>query len=145
MKNFDREKIIKVINEETKTLCIACSEILADKIADRSSEWLSDTFDPYTNRIPWGLLTEEERSVIENGRKGAEVEFYVNSKWKPTLPHFYDEFIYRLIKPEVKEEGKKEWVRLKPTKRGQLDVSDAINTLILAIEELREILKERKG
>jgi hypothetical protein len=35
---------------------------------------MTDKFDPITNRVPWGLLTEQERNVLTEWQHG--IEFY---------------------------------------------------------------------
>lgn len=56
------------------------------------------TFDPTTNRIPWGLLTEEEREVLEGWPWGWEGS-------PPNVPHWLDIGSPKFM-PEVVYRGK---------------------------------------
>lgn len=61
------------------------------------------TFDPYNNRIPWGLLTEEEREPFRKADANI-VKYYDNSRWHTKggpLMLQVDSIVYRLAPPRI--------------------------------------------
>lgn len=57
------------------------------------------TFDIYTNRIPFGLLTDEEQSLLK-AHNGA-FEGYSNGEWVHHKPSWYPRSIYRAVREPV--------------------------------------------
>lgn len=58
------------------------------------------TFDPYNNRVPWSLLTEEEREPFEK----ADIEsilMWNTICWEQTARPFVWGAVYRLAQPEI--------------------------------------------
>ena len=52
------------------------------------------TFDPTTNRVPWYLLADEERTIIKGWQHGWEISH--NGSWLNTpQPGWYDTIVYR--------------------------------------------------
>ena len=52
------------------------------------------TFDPTTNRVPFGLLTPEERKALKAWPH--EVEYYLPDGWRPIIePSWANDFVYR--------------------------------------------------
>jgi len=71
------------------------------------------TFDPYTNRIPNGLLTEEEKAALE--ATGGPFEYCTSLAfvWRPSpTPRWYADCTYRAVRKPlpVPQEGDV-WVR----------------------------------
>jgi hypothetical protein len=69
------------------------------------------TFDPYTNRIPHGLLTEDEKAALE--ATGGPWKYFWSGEWVPARsPSWSDNMIYRAVRKPlpVPQEGDV-WVR----------------------------------
>jgi hypothetical protein len=57
------------------------------------------TFDPYTNLVPFGLLTEEEQAALK-AHPGPWECYGVNAKWKHrTRPDWVEFVVYRAVRP----------------------------------------------
>ena len=56
------------------------------------------TFDIYTNRIPFGLLTEDEQAALKAHPGQWEWYNYADG-WQPTNPQWAYSSIYRAVKP----------------------------------------------
>ena len=54
-------------------------------------------FDPTTNRIPFGLLSEDERKALEDWPHGWEIYFLHNECWNPSppYPNWHPDTVYR--------------------------------------------------
>jgi hypothetical protein len=54
-----------------------------------------DKFDPTTNRVQWGLLTEQERNVLTEWQHG--IEYYSFGTWVScgAAPMWYSDTVYR--------------------------------------------------
>jgi hypothetical protein len=66
------------------------------------------TFDPYTNRIPHGLLTEEEKAALEATGGPWECRDPDSGKWVQFVnPKWFDNGIYRAVRKPlpVPQEG----------------------------------------
>ena len=69
------------------------------------------TFDPTTNRVPYGLLTPEEQEALKAWPH--EVEYYLLNGWRPIIePSWANDVVYRgKPKPVVKSK----WFNVYPT------------------------------
>jgi hypothetical protein len=53
------------------------------------------TFDPTTNRIPFGLLTQEEQATLKAWPYGWEFFHWDVKEWKPYDPSWFNGNVYR--------------------------------------------------
>jgi hypothetical protein len=53
------------------------------------------TFDVTTNRIPFGLLTQEEQATLKAWPHGWELFYWEIKEWKPYDPTWFNGTIYR--------------------------------------------------
>jgi hypothetical protein len=51
------------------------------------------TFDPKTNRVPYGLLNEDEQTVLTHWPHG--YEFWNDDNWDHVIPSWADDTVYR--------------------------------------------------
>jgi hypothetical protein len=58
------------------------------------------TFDPMTNRIPWGMLTDDEKTVLK-GCGGPWVVFNQLEGWHPCNPYWDSYAVYRQAIPAI--------------------------------------------
>ena len=70
------------------------------------------TFDPYTNRTPTGLLTDEEKAALE--ATGGPWEHFLFGEWHPaSSPRWSDDMIYRAVrKPMPAPQEGDVWIRI---------------------------------
>lgn len=55
---------------------------------------MTDEFDPTTNRVPFELLTKQERNVLRSWPHG--IEFYASRRWYETDTHMWScDVVYR--------------------------------------------------
>jgi hypothetical protein len=71
------------------------------------------TFDPYTNRIPHGLLTDEERAALKATGGPWECRDPDSGKWVQFVnPKWFDSGVYRAVrKPLPVPQDGDVWVR----------------------------------
>jgi hypothetical protein len=69
------------------------------------------TFDPYHNRIPHGMLTDDEKAALEE--TGGPWEHFLFGEWHPvSSPRWGDDMIYRAVrKPAPAPQDGDIWVR----------------------------------
>jgi hypothetical protein len=75
------------------------------------------TFDPYHNRIPHGLLTEDEKAALV--ATGGPWEIFCDGRWgPPATTNWLHDAIYRAVRKPltVPQEGDV-WVRTDPHRR----------------------------
>jgi hypothetical protein len=53
------------------------------------------TFDPTTNRIPFGLLTPEEQATLKAWPHGWEFFYWDIKEWEPYDPAWFNSNVYR--------------------------------------------------
>lgn len=56
------------------------------------------TFDPFSNRVQFGMLTDEEKALLQS--KGPW-EYYIGDSWWKTEPAWVFTTVYRRAKPHV--------------------------------------------
>jgi hypothetical protein len=70
------------------------------------------TIDMTNNRVPYGLLTDEEKAALrEHEKAGGEFEFYWSGDWSKCGPSWSNEDIYRTV-PLPKTQDVIAWDRL---------------------------------
>lgn len=52
-------------------------------------------FDPTTNRIPYGLLTQEEQAALHAWPHGVEYHSFLGNYWTDCFPLWNDDKVYR--------------------------------------------------
>jgi hypothetical protein len=55
---------------------------------------MTDKFDPTTNRVPLGLLTDEEKKILMNWPHGVEF-FHRDGVWRDVVPGWFLSDVYR--------------------------------------------------
>jgi hypothetical protein len=73
------------------------------------------TIDMTNNRVPYGLLTDEEKAVLHDHEKaGGAFVFYgdEDSMWHPAIPIWTDEVVYRTVPLPEKTQDVIAWDRL---------------------------------
>jgi hypothetical protein len=55
---------------------------------------MTDKFDPTTNRVPFELLTDEEKKILMNWPHGFEF-FSRDGAWSDVIPHWLPRDVYR--------------------------------------------------
>jgi hypothetical protein len=56
------------------------------------------TFDPFTNRVPFGLLTDEEKAALQSE---GPWDYFAGANWWKAEPNWMDGIVYRRAKPSV--------------------------------------------
>ena len=68
------------------------------------------TLDMTNNRVPYGLLTDEEKAALHDHKKaGGAFVFYgdEDGMWHPAIPIWTDEVVYRTLPIIAEIEGEK--------------------------------------
>jgi hypothetical protein len=68
------------------------------------------TVDMTNNRVPYGLLTDEEKAALhEHEKAGGASAFYgdEDGMWHPAIPIWTDEVVYRTLPIIAEIEGEK--------------------------------------
>jgi hypothetical protein len=70
------------------------------------------TLDMTNNRVPYGLLTDEEKAALhEHEKAGGKFEYYGGTMWSVTRPNWLEGFAYRTV-PLPKTQDVIAWDRL---------------------------------